>query len=383
MADTKSFVTPKCFSNLRSGSPSLSAEDVFSTCNVNSICLYKNTSGSTSVPKTFGVTWKRVYNLAMHYGNDANERRTLRTGSIEFDAHRTNRLCSLLAGNTCIFTCDLSLEAIISLSERTEVSTIHLGAYRLDALIKAEPSPSRRLPAFTSIQTGGSRVPGRLRKNVQRLLTDKLWVLYATSEIGAISLAHPDQHDRYPEGVGFPMRGVTVEIVNQDGQPVEPGCIGKIRARRATMASGYVNDQAGGFEDGWCYPGDLLSQRYGEPLIFHGRADDVIILNGMIIFPSAIEDTLENHPDVKEAVAFPVESRIHGAIPVAAVVLRNTIEANDVGKLMDFARSVLGLRAPRDIFVVDHIPRNAAGKPVRREMGAIIGVSGVPHATGS
>ena len=66
------------------------------------ICLYQNTSGSTYIPKTFGLTLERLRLLSARYAGDPKEHRALRTGSIEFDAHRLHRICSLLAGNTCI-----------------------------------------------------------------------------------------------------------------------------------------------------------------------------------------------------------------------------------------------------------------------------------------
>jgi acyl-coenzyme A synthetase/AMP-(fatty) acid ligase len=52
----------------------------------------------------------------------------------------------------------------------------------------------------------------------------------------------------------------------------------------------------------------LLSRTEGEPLIYHDRVDDVMILNGINIFPGAIEDALESHPDVLEAVAYAIKS---------------------------------------------------------------------------
>jgi cyanophycin synthetase len=136
------------------------------------------------------------------------------------------------------------------------------------------------------------------------------------------------------------------------------------------MALGYVAEarRMSNFEDGWFYPRDLASRSDNAPLLFHGRADDVMILNGINIFPSAIEDTLEGHPDVREAVAYPIKLRVHGEIPVAAVILEEGAHERDVPQLMYFCRQVLGIRAPRDILVVDRIPRNAAGKPLRREL---------------
>jgi acyl-coenzyme A synthetase/AMP-(fatty) acid ligase len=352
--------------------PRATASSVFRGHTLDSIAVYQNTSGSTSVPKTFGFTIGRLLFLAGRYAKDPKERRTLRTGSIEFDAHRLNRIGSLLAGNTCIFLRDLSLQRLAAVCERARVSIIHLGAYKLASLVHAERHTSARLPPYTGIMSGGSRVPGRLRQAVKALLTDQLWVHYATSEAGTISLASPDQHEAYPEGVGFLEAGVTVEIVGPDGEGLDPGEIGQIRVFKPTMASGYLAEPgaSSSFRDGWFYPRDLVSRATDEPLIFHGRADDVMILNGINIFPSAIEDTLESHPDVQEAVAFSVKSRIHGEIPVAAIVLSANAQNCDTSHLLDHCRRSLGVRGPRQIRVVESIPRNQAGKPLRRELAS-------------
>ena len=142
--------------------------------------------------------------------------------------------------------------------------------------------------------------------------------------------------------------------------------------RKGGVPKDYVAESGAyrNFQSGWFYPSDLVSLKPGEPLIFHGRADDVMILNGINIFPSAIEDTLENHPDVKEAVAYAIKSRVHGEIPVAAVVLNDVAGNSDTANLLHHCRQALGIRAPRQIIAVDRIPRNAAGKPLRRELAS-------------
>ncbi len=337
-----------------------------------SIGMYLNTSGSTNVPKTMGITLGRLLAGAKRYADNPKERRVLRTGSIEFDAHRFQRVCSLLAGNTCVFSRDLNPESLAALCGRARVSLIHLNAYKLASLAQGATDGCGRLPSFTGILTGGSRVPGRLRERVKHLLTDDLWVLYATSECGMISRASPDQHEAFPEGVGFPAADVTVEIIGPSGDVLEPGEIGKIRVRKASMTKGYVSEPGAtsNFRDGWFYPGDLVSLEEGTPLIFHGRADDVMILNGINIFPGAIEDTLEGHPDVKEAVAYSIKSRVHGEIPAAAVVLSANAGRRDAVHLLEYCRQSLGIRGPRQIVFVDRIPRNVAGKPLRRELAS-------------
>lgn len=372
MAGLTTIVAPRGHPEAISAAPQVAARTTFVGRSLDLICVYQNTSGSTNIPKTFGLTLKRVLSLSKRYASDPKERRALRTGSIEFDAHRLHRIGSLIAGHSCVFLRQVDLQSLIAVCERAAVSIIHMGAYKLASLVQEEPHGHMRLPSFTAVLTGGSRVPGRLRKELKRLLTDNLWVLYATSEVGMISLASPDQHDSFPEGVGFPAADVTVEIFGSSGEALAPGAIGQIRVRKDGMINGYVaeSERSSSFNDGWFYPRDLVSLNAGGPLIYHGRADDVMILNGINVFPTAIEDTLESHPDVREAVAYPIKSRIHGEIPVAAVVLKDGAEERGVAHLLDLCRQVLGIRAPRQIYIVDRIPRNAAGKPLRRQLAA-------------
>lgn len=135
------------------------------------------------------------------------------------------------------------------------------------------------------------------------------------------------------------------------------------------MASAYVGDPeatARHFRDGWFLPGDLASLDERGILSIHGRMDDMMILNGINIFPVEIERALESHPAVACAVAFAVASDIHGQIPAAAVELRGG-GAVSAAELVAWARARLGTRAPRRIEIVAALPRNPQGKVPRRE----------------
>jgi acyl-CoA synthetase (AMP-forming)/AMP-acid ligase II len=333
------------------------------------IVLYLNTSGSTRTPLSVEVRLRRMLRVADWCAARPSEHRVLRTSAIEFDATRYCRIYTLLAGATTIFSGRIVLEQLGALCARAEVSSIQIGAYRLGSLFGNQTPAVQRLPEFTRIVAGGTRVPGPLRDKVRALLTDNLWVSYATSEVAGISLATPEQHPLFPEGVGFPLEGVSVEIVDENDAAIAPGEIGRIRVRKANMVSGYASDpDSPRFRDGWFYPGDLFSQDEGCPLIFHGREADVMVLNGLKIFASLIEDTLASHPDVREAVAYPIKSRVHGEIPAAAVVLSAKAQSRDPARLLDYCRRSLGVRGPRRIVILDSIPRTQAGKPLRRTL---------------
>ncbi len=326
--------------------------------------VYRTTSGTTGQPKAFGLSARRIAGIVERQAADPSQTRVLRTSTMAFDSTRLHRIATILAGNTCMFLQQLAPIELARFCDTAHVTDIQMGTEKLKAL--ALHPDCTALPPWTQILTGGSRVPGPLRRQA-RALTDALWISYATSEVGVISVASPDQHDAYPEGIGDLIAGVTVEILTENRTPVERGEVGRARIKKVGLPSEYLGGPDGGtsLADGWFYSNDLLSWPEGGPLVFHGRADDVMVLSGIKIFPSAIEDTLAAHPDVEEAVAYPVKSNALGDIPFAAVKLRPGATA-DAAELIRHCRNAIGIAYPRRVFILDAIPRTDTGKPLRR-----------------
>ncbi|WP_020179850.1 fatty acid--CoA ligase family protein [Methylopila sp. M107] len=334
------------------------------------VSAYVKTSGSTDVPKLFGVSYARALEAGASYAAEPLERRVMRTSSTDFDSSRGYRIHALLAGLPAVFA-PRDLRRIGAVCAQFDVTQIHIGTYRLASLL-ADGGALDPLPPVTTIFTGGSRVPASMRAAVVDRLTEKLFVSYATSEVGRISTARPEEHAAHPEGVGFPEPDVAVEILDEDGAPAAPGEIGTIRVRKAFAPRAYVGRaDAAQFRDGWFHPNDRMSRSNGGPLIYHGRADDVMLLNGIKVSGSAIEDALSGLPQVREAVAFPLASRLHGEIPAAAVVLHDSAERRDGADILAECRRLLGVRAPRRILVVEKIPRTPTGKPIKRALAEL------------
>jgi acyl-coenzyme A synthetase/AMP-(fatty) acid ligase len=172
----------------------------------------------------------------------------------------------------------------------------------------------------------------------------------------------------------MPVPWIDFEIVDEDGDAVPRGEVGAIRVRCEHMMSEYYRDPVATalhFRDGWFYPRDMGSMTPTGALRLHGRADDVMNLNGIKIFPAEIERVLEEHPAVRAAAAFAKRSASHGDIPVAAVELHPSASVA-AEELMARARAILGVRAPRKIVVLDALPRNASGKIVKRKLTDVL-----------
>jgi long-chain acyl-CoA synthetase len=98
------------------------------------------------------------------------------------------------------------------------------------------------------------------------------------------------------------------------------------------------------------------------------RKDDLILSSGFNIYPAEIEEVLKRHPKVRDAAAVGVPDRIKGQAVVAAVALKSGAEA-DKQELMAFCRDHLPeYRVPKAILLMEEIPRDPAGKLLRRTL---------------
>lgn len=230
--------------------------------------------------------------------------------------------------------------------------------------LAADAPRAGRLPPATVVVLSGARGSAPMRRQLLEQACDAIAVNYGTQESGSVARVTERDPGRVTDTVGPPHPGVEVEIVDEHGAPLPRGEIGGIRIRAPGMASGYLDDEratAAHFRDGWFQPGDLASFTPDGMLIVHGRADDVMNLNGIKIAPVEIERALERHPAVKAVAAFPLPSGVHGEIPVVAVELAEDARA-DERELQRFAREALGLRAPRRVMIVEALPATPQGK---------------------
>jgi D-alanine-D-alanine ligase-like ATP-grasp enzyme len=174
--------------------------------------------------------------------------------------------------------------------------------------------------------------------------------------------------------VGHPHPGFELQVVDAKDRPLPAGEAGLVRIRSATGIDGYLNDPiatAEAFRDGWFYPGDLGRLAAGGQLIHLGRADDLMIMNGINIYPAEIEQTLLIHPAVRDAAAMPIRHPVHQDVPVAVVSLHPGADAA-AQDLLRFVHDRIGAHALHQIFILEEIPRNEQGKPRRDDIRAQI-----------
>jgi long-chain acyl-CoA synthetase len=337
--------------------------------------IYFTSSGTTGEPKVVALSQRLMSRRAERLGECQSftpQERVLMAVSVENYPAKTTRLYCLYLGMTSVLK-EAHSTSILDLCTQLNVTCLELTV--LQALgIAREDSGKHFLPAHARVFIGGSRVPGLLRDSLRARIGPKVFVNYGAQEVWRIASTFPNDSESDDESVGHPPPWLELEIVDGEGTPRRAGEVGEVRVRSECMIHEYYRDPVGTsrhFRDGWFYPGDLGSLTPGGALRLHGRKDDMMSLNSIKIFPAEIERVLEEHPAVKAAAALAIPSTVHGDIPAAVVELHAPAQAS-VEDLMAHARARLGVRAPRRIVIVAALPRNAAGKIVKRELVHLI-----------
>jgi acyl-CoA synthetase (AMP-forming)/AMP-acid ligase II len=197
-----------------------------------------------------------------------------------------------------------------------------------------------------------------------------------TEATAALTMLHPDDHDPALgklRSCGRPVREVEVRVVAADGKPCEPGAVGEIIARGPNITRGYWRDPdatARTIVDGWLHTGDAGYFDTDGYLYIHDRIKDMIVSGGENVYPAEVEDALADHPAVADVAVIGVPDAKWGEAVKALVVLRANAETT-APELIAFARTrIAGYKVPKSIDFVGILPRNAAGKILRRDLRA-------------
>ncbi len=166
---------------------------------------------------------------------------------------------------------------------------------------------------------------------------------------------------------GHPLDGVDLAIAGD----------GEITVRGPMLLRRYRRDPAAtraALRDGWLHTADLGRIGPDGRLRVLGRRDDLVITGGVSVHPSEVEAVLARHPEVEDVAVGGVPDPEWGQRLVAYVVPRDRLEPPTLAALRAFAREQLSApKAPRELVLVEGLPRTASGKILRRRLGGLAG----------
>ena len=202
------------------------------------------------------------------------------------------------------------------------------------------------------------------------------------TETGGIMIANYLAMAIRPGSMGRPLPGISAAIVRQHNGALEkieePDVEGELALCSGwpSMFRGYLHEEERyrkSFIDGYYLTGDLARRDSDGYFWFVGRADDIIKTAGHLVSPFEVENVLMTHPAVAEAGVIGKPNPLFGELVKAFVALKPGIIADDQLRLelIGFTRRLLGPAiAPREIEFKTHLPKNKAGKIMRRLLKA-------------
>jgi acetyl-CoA synthetase len=183
-----------------------------------------------------------------------------------------------------------------------------------------------------------------------------------------------------PGSMGLPMPGFEMSVIDADGRELPPGAVGHLAQRPSEhgyYALGYWKDPERTrelFRHGWITAGDLARRDEAGYFWFEGRADDVIKSSAYRIGPFEVESAILHHPAIAEAAVVGKPDALKGHIVKAYVTLRPNHAPGPrlVQEIQDIARRLVGDHAyPREVDVIDSLPKTESGKIQRFKLRAL------------
>lgn len=330
-------------------------------------------SGTTGRPKgprlshyqflrRFWVSW-------INLGFNSRDRYVSAT-PLYYGGGRTFAMQMLFSGATVIFfPPPYTPEELCAEISRRRATSLFLVPTLLRRLLALDDETLAPLRAMKLLVSSGSALHPEERRAIRSRVCAGFIEYYSSTEGGGISCLTADDPEEFTESVGRPVFAVDVQCVDESHRPLPPGQVGRIRYRGPAVADGFWNDPEASreaFRDGWYYPGDLgMLDEHGY-LYLKGRAKDMIIRGGINIYPAEVEAVLQSHPAVAESAVVGWPSREFNEEIAAFVILRG--EATPA-ELREICRSQLApYKVPREVFVVNELPRNALGKVIKTEL---------------
>jgi len=353
-----------------------SARDVPSTATEDDPFGIFYSAGTTGQPKGIVVSHRArvltAYCSGIEWGLGPG-RRTVAVAPLYHGAGFSFGYAGVQLGGTLVMLRSFDPEQLLQLVETERPSTMFLvptHAHMIRGL--GDDALNRRdLSSLETLYFNAAPLPEALKQWILEAFPGvRLHELYGSTEAGIVTDLRPEDQLRKQRCVGQPWFMTELRLLDDAGTEVGFGGTGELYSRSPFLMNGYWrDDEATGActtIDGFLSAGDIAHLDDEGYVYIVDRKKDMIITGGVNVFPREVEETLMGHPSIAEAAVVGVPSEKWGEEVKAYVVLRLGYEL-DASALETYCRSRLaGFKVPRQYEAVGGLPRNAAGKVLKR-----------------
>ena len=289
-------------------------------------------------------------------------------------------LLPLRIGAKVVYTARFVPRKIVSLIEEHKPDIFIAVPSMYGALLSVKKSGPESFKSIRLAVSGAEPLPDATYEAFQERFNVKLLEGYGLTETSpACNWSTPERHKRHSVGPTLP--GVGNIIVDNDNNPVGPDVEGEIILTGPNLMKGYykLDEQTEQVITTITPPGASAPARAfrtgdigkldGDGFLYiTGRLKEMLIVGGENVFPREIEEVLNNHPSVKASAVVGKQDGMRGEVPVAFVEIEEDAEYDESALRNHCRESLAQFKVPKEIHMLDELPRNPTGKIMRRAL---------------
>ena len=340
------------------------------------------TSGSTGKPKGVMLSHAQILagaSIVSTYLGISEADRILAILPFSFDAGLNQLTTAFQQGGTLVLMSFVFAREIIDMMLQEKITGL-AGVPTLWSLI-AQPNSTLQKHRFPHLRyitnTGGAMPQSVLTVLRQALPTTNIILMYGLTEAFRSTYLPPEELDRRPTSMGKAIPNTEILVINEKGQPCQPGEVGELVHRGPTVSMGYwgqpelsarvlrphpfLRPELGDSER-VCYSGDLVKMDEDGFLYFVGRRDTMIKSSGFRISPTEVEEVLFQSGMIQQAAVIGVQDEVLGQTIKAFVVPHDGSPAAAEDLLAFCTEKMPRHMVPKTIEVLNELPKTSSGK---------------------
>jgi long-chain acyl-CoA synthetase len=213
--------------------------------------------------------------------------------------------------------------------------------------------------------SGAAPLPAQILREFEAKFGIPLIEGYGLSEASPVVTKNPLHAARKPGSIGLPIPHVTVSIQDEAGNELGHDQVGELCVRGANVMKGYWNqpeETAKVMRDGWLLTGDIGYRDSDGYYYITDRKKDMLLVNGINVYPREIEEVLYHFPGVKEAAVIGIPDARRGEQPIAFVSANEGASLQETPIQLFVKEKLADYKVPKKVVVLPALPRNATGK---------------------
>jgi long-chain acyl-CoA synthetase len=325
------------------------------------------TSGTTALPKGVAHTHRTLLAIVKIGQNSIPdlEMYLVMTQLSFMSAIYYGFLTVIASGGTCVLAPAFDAPHVLDLIERMRCTCTFGVPSMVQLLLEEQSRKPRRVRSIRTFFAAGDSVPTSTHERFQKEFGFALRECLGMTETG-LTISNPPRAIR-PGSLGKPVAGVTVKVVDSNGEEMPDGHAGELAVKAPGNLVGYWDDPTSTratLRDGWFFTGDVLRRDSDGYFWFEGRKKQIIVRDGVNIAPQEVEEAIYSHPAVLEVgvIGTPDSVEARGERVLAFVALRHGCGASE-DELREHARRRLAdFKVPEKVLFLVKLPKGISGK---------------------